>query len=342
MHKLIKYTLGFVFLLVSVTISAMGGTTPSLNVNLQAQTNGISQEIWVGYIIENLFKNNDFLNTCFDESEFVLDGSVVHIPQAGSKPATTKNRSSFPATTVRRTDTDITYALDVYSTDPTQITNAEQREISYNKMDNVLGEHVSSLKETYADDLLYKWAPTALAYIIRTTGADSAASLSTGATGTRKMLVKENLKQAGALMNKLNIPKSDRYALIPSDMYQELTSDATLMARDGVNGNELSLRDGAILKLYGFSILERSDSVVYTNASTPVPKVPGAATAITDNQSVICYQKNAVAKALGSVKFFEKLNDPQFYGDVYSAECKMGGRKRRSAGEGVVAIVQQP
>ena len=79
---------------------------------------------------------------------------------------------------------------------------------------------------------------------------------------------------------------------------------------------------------------------MYDNSSTPVPKAVGAATAATDNQAVICWQKNAVAKAKGSVKFFENKNDALYYGDVYSAECKLGGRKRRSTGAGVIEIVQ--
>jgi hypothetical protein len=304
------------------------------------QVKGITQEFWVNYIIDNLFKDNSFLTKCFDESDYVLEGSVVHIPQAGAKPTVVKNRSSFPGTAVRRTDTDVTYALDVYSTDPTHITNAETIEISYDKINSVLGEHIASLEETYSDDMLVKWAPTVTGNILRTTGATVATSLSTGATGTRKAFVKEDLKRAQALMNKQKISKLNRYALIPTDMLQELQDDATLKARDGVNGNEYDMKNGIITKLYGFEIMERSESAVYTNATPPAPKAYSAATAVTDNQAIICWQKDAVAKAKGSVKFFENKNDATYYGDIYSAEVKLGGRKRRSNGDGVIAIVQ--
>lgn len=316
-----------------------GVIQPTIN-PFSIKMNAIQQEFWVNYIIDNLFKDNSFLTKCFDESDYVLEGSIVHIPQAGAKPTVVKNRSSFPATVVRRTDTDITYTLDVYSTDPTLITNAEAKEVSYDKIGSAIGEHVTSLEETYADDMLVKWAPTVTGNILRTTGSTVATSLSTGATGTRKAFVKEDLKRAQALMNKQKISKEDRYALIPTDLLQELTSDAVLMARDGVNGNELDMKNGVIMKLYGFQIMERSESVVYTNATPPAPKAYSAATAVTDNQAVLCWQKNAVAKAKGSVKFFENLNDALHYGDVYSAEVKLGGRKRRTGGEGVIAIVQ--
>lgn len=302
--------------------------------------NAIQQEFWVNYIIDNLFKDNTFLTKCYDESDYVLQGSVVHIPQAGAKATVVKNRSSFPGTAVRRADTDVTYALDVYTTDPTHIPDAETKEVSYDKINSVIGEHVTSMEDAYADDMLVKWAPSAATAFVKTTGAAVTTSLSTGATGTRNKFLKEDLKKMQYAMNKQNISKNDRYALFPSDLLSELQEDTDLIKRDGVNGNELDLKNGVVMKLYGFNIMERSDAAVYTNASTPVVKAFGAATATTDCQAVFCWQKDCVAKAKGTVTFFENLKDALYYGDIYSALVKLGGRKRRTNGEGVFAIVQ--
>lgn len=301
----------------------------------------IQREIWEAEIQKNLFKENVFLNYCFNADQYVVGGSVVHIPQAGEKPTVVKNRSSFPATAVRRTDTDITYALDVYSTDPTHLTNAEQIEISYPKLQNVVEEHTETLNEAIGNEMIYIWAPSLTANILRTTGAVTPAHLPS-ATGNRKLLLGADLKAARTRMNKLNISAKDRFALIDSDMYAQLEADSTIIARDGVNGGELNLREGVIKRLYGFDIMERSTTVIYTNAAPPVKKATSAAAAATDNGAVLCWQKNAVERALGSIKFFESINDPLYYGDVYSAEVKMGGRIRRTNEEGVVAIVQEP
>jgi hypothetical protein len=54
----------------------------------------------------------------------------------------------------------------------------------------------------------------------------------------------------------------------------------------------------------------------------------------------MCWQKDSVARALGEKKFFEKKDDPEYYGDVYSAMIRAGGRRRRADDAGVVAIVQ--
>jgi hypothetical protein len=339
--KFLTFLIGAVLLLATSALNAVGIQTEiKMPPGQTLQVNGIANEIWVNYIIGNLFKDNSFLTKCHDESEYVLGGAVVHIPQAGAKPNVVKNRTVYPATMVRRTDTDITYAIDEYSTDPTHITDAEAKEISYDKINSVLGEHIAALTENYADDLLYKWAPTLAAQMVRTTGSASSTALAPGATGTRKKFVKADLQAARAVMNKNNIPLEERYALIPTDMYMQLIEDADLLVRDGASGGEIDLKNGIVMKLYGFNIMERSATTVYDNTGTPVPKAPGAATATTDNLSILCWQKHAVAKALGSTKFFETIGNAENYGDVYSAAVRLGGRKRRTNGEGVVAIIQ--
>ena len=42
----------------------------------------VTPEIWTDFIVGNLFKNNEFLLESIDESQFVLMGKVVHVPQA--------------------------------------------------------------------------------------------------------------------------------------------------------------------------------------------------------------------------------------------------------------------
>lgn len=300
----------------------------------------VQKENWVDYIMGNLFKDNEFLTYCYKESDSVLNGTVVHIPQAGAKPVVRKNRTLLPGVAVQRTDTDVTYPLDWYTTDPTVITNAEEKEVSYEKMDSVLGEHVDVLNDTIADDILYKWAPTVAATITRTTGAADAVALAPSGTGTRKALMAKDMRVAQAAMNKAGVSKKDRYAEIPEDMLTQLMEDPKL------TGSQLQLlldaKEGKIVKLFGFEIMTRSHAGLYDNTGTPIPKAPETAGATTDNLCVLCWQKNAVAIAQGTIDFFENKKDALFYGDVYSAGVRVGGRKRRGDGYGVHAIVQIP
>ena len=59
-----------------------------------------------------------------------------------------------------------------------------------------------------------------------------------------------------------------------------------------------------------------------------------------DCSTGICWQKDASESALGSVDFYEDINSPIWYGNIYSASLRFGGRARRADYKGVVTIVQ--
>lgn len=308
---------------------------------------GIPVEIFSSYVVEKLRRSNPFLAQAVNESSFVLGGAVVHIPQSGDSPTVVKNRSTFPASAVKRSDSFVTYALNVFSTDPTHISWHEENEISYDKTDSVLRDHVESLMEAVGDDMLYSWLTgyktdgtkadaIPAASIIKTTGV-SVAVTSTGQTGNRKAFTYKELQAAQALMNKHNVAKTDRYALLESYMLQQLI--------DSLSANQMAafqqsadLANGIVGRFAGFNIMERSEVAALTSAG--VPKAPGTALAATDNLAAICWQKDCVAVAYGDIKPFTSQDDPLYYGDVFSAVVKSGGRCRRSDWKGIVAIAQ--
>ncbi len=298
---------------------------------------GVQVEIWQDTIQENLFKGNEFLNYSVDVTSKVLGGKVVHIAQAGSKPATQKNRSVYPAVAVQRTDSDVTYTLDGYSTDPTHIADIEQAEISYDKRASVYKDHFGELGEVIADDLLYKWSATATGNKIFTTGDLVATSLAPSATGTRRKLKKEDLVAARGILTKSKV-RGNFIAVVPTDLFQELLNDSDFIKANAHLEREVDITNARIAKWGGMSIVERVSTTIYDNANAP--KAPGAVAATTDKQAVICWVDQAVEKAVGSIKFYENTADALYYGDVYSAEVRSGGRIRRADEAGVVAIIQ--
>ena len=312
----------------------------------------ISKEIFAPYIVEKLRKTNPFLQHAYSvDKENILAGAVVHIPQAGAKATVVKNRSSFPATAKQRGDSHVTYALDVFSTDPTHVSWDESHSISYNKTDSVLNDHVATLAEAVGDNMLYCWVrghkrgtngaltevtiPTA--NIVNTSGNAVDVNDMDGQTGKRKAFTEKDLARAAAKMNKANVPHEGRYCIIESDMYNQLI--------DSLSANVLAtfqqtvnLAEGVLGKLHGFNIMMRS-SVLRFDASGK-PKAPDAANAETDNLAALCWQKDCVENATGETKPFSDIDSPQYYGDVFSALVKSGGRARREDFAGVVAIVQ--
>jgi Phage capsid protein len=299
----------------------------------------IQKEIWQDHIEGNLFKNNEFLLASTDAGQYVLQGKVVHIPQAGAAATVVKNRSSIPATVVQRGDTDVTYTLDEYTTDPILIPNAESFELSYNKRESVLAEYEASLRQTVADNLLIDWCPSgAIGTVIRTTGSNTATHLA-GTTGTRKKFTVNDLKYAQLQLNKQNVPMEGRYALISADMFQQLTDDMSATQYRDFSA-AYDVKDGVLGRLFGFNIMMRGGVATYNNDASPLVNPYGASANATDNDGVLCWQVGAVERALGQITFFERIGDPTFYGDVYSVSVRMGARIRRNDAKGIIAIVQ--
>lgn len=299
--------------------------------------NGVVLETWANYIIERFYKDNQFLRNAYDDSQYVLQGRIVHIPQPGSKPVVQKNRSSFPGTAVRRTDTDVVYALDEYSTDPTHIPNIDSVHLSFNKQDSVLGDHMAVLNETVADDMLIKWGANGT--IIKTTGNGNTGTVGpvAGQTGNRLGFHHKDLAKLMITMNADNVPKNDRFVLIDDNMFG-FFYDSLSDTQSKDFSRHIDAENGIVGKLHGFNIMTRSSVLAATSADAV--KALGAALAATDNLASFAWQKNSVAFCIGDHKLFQDANNPTYYGDVHSCLVMAGGRVRRGDAKGVYIIAQ--
>lgn len=295
----------------------------------------IQKEIWMNSIVEGLFADNTFLSKAFNADEFVNQGKTVHIPNAGVPSNVVKNRSEFPATVNQRTDIDLTFNLDNYSTDPIKIDLAETVELSYNKRESVLRQDKMALHNTISEGVLYEWFP-AIANAIRTTG-DAVPAHTDGATGDRKAFTKNDVKAAMTKFNKQNIPAEGRYLLVDADMYDQLIGSMTTQEAMAFHA-QVDVANGIVGKLYGFNIMMRSRVGLYTTSGTK--KLWTTAGAATDNAAALAWHTNSVCRALGEVVARESINDPLYYGDIYSFEVRCGGRPMRDKVEGLLAIVQ--
>jgi len=298
----------------------------------------VQKEIWVKYIIKRFWKDNQFLKFMSNDDDYVLAGKVVHIPNPGTKPVVAKNRSAYPGTIVRRADTDITYNLDEYTTDPTHIVDADKVELSYDKITDVFGDHAGTLIETVADDMLVKYLTTLPAgNILATTGAAAAAKIA-GQTTTRKVMVSDDLKSAKLKMDLQDVPSTERYALLEANQMDEVVSSLTqTQYRDF--SEYMDAKEGVIGRLHGFDLMMRSKVAMLTSADVVQPI--GTAVGATDNVAGLAWQKGSLARALGERRFFENPNRAEYYGDIYSALLRAGGRRRRADDAGVIALVNK-
>ncbi len=300
----------------------------------------IKTEVWARDIKEQLFPENSFMNQAINDDAWV-DNKTVHLPQAGALPTIERNRSTLPATAVQRTDTDATYGLDEFTSTPNVIRDIEEVETSYDKRSSLVSSHSKELNKNVANWMAYHWGPTLLASMIRTDGSNVVANIP-GATGNRKAMTIDNIIAARALLDDQDVPMAGRNILMPAHMYTNLliTQWKELVSLD--KSGRARLADGNIMELFGFKIFSRGKNNVlsYSNAGTPVIRAPDAAPLVTANAAALVWQKDFVRRALGGVKVYAEYDNPAWYGSIFSALVRAGGRKAYSAGTGVVAIVE--
>jgi len=295
----------------------------------------LQQEVWIQDIQENLFKGQEFISSSVDHSAFV-DKAIVHLPQAGANPTVETNRSVFPATITERTDSEATYALRNYSTDPIRLRNLDEIQTSYSKRTSILGQHTELLNETIGDNVAFDWGITSGARIVKTSGSAVGDALAPGATGTRKQVERLDIRNLAKILDRDNVSMSGRMLLMQTDLFYQLFADDANVSRDFMNKS--SQEAGVIAELYGFKIMHRPTVNVYDNTFTK--KAIGAATAITDDLGCIAWQSSFVSNALGDIRVYANENVAEHYGSIFSAEVEHAGAILRSDSKGVAALVQ--
>ncbi len=303
----------------------------------------LERSIWLKEIREQLFKDNAFLNKAKNWDEHVQAGvKTVVIPQSGSASGVERNRSSFPALSQERTDSDISYDMVDYTTNPKRVREIEKVQLSYPKLQSVISQDMANIKEYAAEDILYSWRPEAANRIVRTSGdaVDATISGVDGATGNRKRYKLADLLVIDKMMNTLNIPQSGRVALLSASAKQDLLLDPDIKGNPTLSALLANYTEGAVLRIAGFEIFVRSTALRYTNASTPVAKLPSALAATTDNDASLFWHPDFVGRSVGNMWVFHNPGQAEHFGDILSMEVMAGGRKAETDGKGVVALVQ--
>ena len=304
----------------------------------------VNVELWRAYIAEQLYQKNEFLKRATDATPFVLNGKVVHIPQAGTLDEPQFNPTSFPLTVSDRTDTDIAYTLNTLAMPPVRIPNIDRYQLSYDKMQSVMGSMTGKLMDRLGTYMLWEWTRE-FAFTGSTTAKAATRMLTSGgnvpahmpsATGNRKKFTRVDLRNASTALDMLNVPKEGRVAIMSPKMYEQLTDDPTLT---NYRLAEYNITTGVIPKLEGFEIHVRPQVVAYNDETDLVNLATYTEDAL-DCDAVLCYHPDFVEFALGNIDFFASERNPEYLGDIYSAEVRFGGRKRYANSEGIIAIVQ--
>ena len=292
----------------------------------------LQKQIWLNSIVELLFASNTFAARSVNHSAFVTD-KTVHVPNAGSAPGVVKNRSTFPGTASQRTDYDLTYDINEYSTDPIHLQYSEEVELSYNKRESILKQMKAALADAVHADLVAAWVPSGYAKV-GTSGSAAPAHMSSS-TGNRNAMSKADVLAVKNLFDLDDVPQTGRCMLLDAVMYNQLMASlsdseaaaflASVNAQKGVLGN-----------LYGFDFYMRS-TVLRVNAAGTTLNPTAAAT---NSAAGIAWQEDCVSRAEGKHEIFDDSDNPLYYGDVMSALVRAGGHYMRNDKKGVAVIYQ--
>ena len=294
----------------------------------------VQKEIWQRTIIEGLFADNSFLSKAVNDDIYVNEGKKVHIPNAGAPSGVVVDRSSLPATVQKRIDVDVDYTLHELTTNPILIPYADMVELSYNKRNSVIDQDRKEIIFKAAEAMLAAWLPAAANRVL-TTG-QGVAAWTPSATGLRKKITPADVAALQLRMNADNVPQTDRYLLLDANMYQQLLDGMTQTQAIGFF-QAADVKRGVMGMLYGFEVMVRS--TVYRFAADGTIKAIDADGAATDLAGGLAWQRDSLSRALGEVIMFDQVNNPEYYGDVYSFLVRVGGAIRRYDKKGVYAIV---
>lgn len=292
----------------------------------------LQKQIWINSIVEGLFADNTFASRSLNHSMFVND-KKVHVPNAGSAPTIVKNRSVFPGTASGRTDYDLDYDIDEYTSDPVHIQDAEKVELSYNKRESVLKQMKSALADSVHGDLIVSWTPAGYAKV--GTSGSSVPAHQASATGNRKAMTRGDVMAIKKQFDIDDIPQTGRCLLLDSVMYNQLLESLT-EAQANAFLNSADAQKGTVGNIYGFDVYERS-SVLRTVANGGTLASSAAAT---DAAAGLAWHEDFVSRALGETKIFDNQDDPLYYGDILSALVRAGGKCCRYDKKGVCVIYQ--
>jgi len=268
------------------------------------------KELWTGEIIKKFRHTGEFLSRIPSRNEFV-NNNTIHLVDIGADPEVLINNTTYPIEINFREDEDVPIGLDKFDTTNTAVSDDELYALPYDKKGSVADNHREVLEEKTADKAAHSLAPNINATstpIVMTTGA------SNGELYPRKRLTTADIIMAKRKLDDLNVPKKDRILVLCNEHIQDL-----LLIDESFERQYKDIKEGVILKMYGFDIYEYNNCPKYVDVNNVLTKKAfGAATDPENDQaaSFFFYAQRAV-QARGSV-------------DMYYSDSKTDPANRRS------------
>ena len=296
----------------------------------------LQTQVWLKTLQENFFPDDSFVAKSEDDSQYVSH-KTVHVPHAGKPSGVKVNRTTKPASISERTDNELTYDIDELTTDPVHISNADTVELSYDKRMSILQNDKSELQRVASELILHRWAKGADAASPILTDGDARAAHTAQGTGQRRKMTDKVVHQIAMRMDKQDLPATGRYLILDTDMYGDLLDSLTEANRFAFLASA-DVAKGTVGRLYGIDIFTRSTVLrMKSNGNIITEPTGGEATEV---GAGFAWQQSCVSRAIGEAHMFSSLDNPSYYGDIYSFLMRVGGSHRRYDKKGVFLVAE--
>lgn len=267
---------------------------------------GVQTETWKNELLKKFRAMGSHFDGVPDYSSDVVKGKIIHLADIGADPDVLVNNTSYPISSVERTDSDLPMTLDLLETVNTKIPYQSLFNLPYDKRQSVIDQHKEVLHETYIDKGTHAVAPSvdsAHTPVIVTTGAAKPG------TGRYALTIKDiiSLKRK---FDDLKVPKVGRRLILCPEHVEDLLNVSESFDKQ----YNVDRKEGKIGRLYGFDVYEYPTMPVYDPAvSTGTKKAYGAAVLDTDAVASIAFYTPRMFKALGEIMPFlrDAKDDPE-------------------------------
>lgn len=284
----------------------------------------LNKQVWTDQIMKNFYANASFLNYAKDFSE-LAENDVINMADCGFDPDVLVNNTTYPITIVKRDDSPLSFELDLFETQNTLVRNPESVELSYDKMESVIYGHRMALQSKTAMKAAHAYAPneeSEFTPVIGTTGDDNG-------DGHKRIRV-EDILLLKRKFDKFNVPVDKRYLVLDPNHTEDLILFDLKSFKDITD-----FRNGVPKRFAGFNILEYTQNPTYN--LTTMKKVPFDSIPTSDHTFCsFAFSADEVMKADGTVKMYERLNDPELRGTVVGFDKRFVGLPIRNKALGAI------
>ena len=284
----------------------------------------LNKQIWTSQIMKGFYPMASFLNYAKDYSA-LAEYDVINMADAGFDPTVLVNNTTYPISITQRADTPLSFELDLFETENTLVRSPESIEYAYDKMESVIYGHRMALQTKTALKAAHAFAPNSdsqFTPVVRTTGDDNG-------EGYKRIKIEDILKLKRKF-DLMDIPVDKRFLVLDPRHTEDLILYDLKSFKDVTD-----FVNGTPKRFAGFNILEFTKNPVFDN-TTGVKKAFGAVAPGNDVFSSFAFCSEEVMKADGTVKMFERLNDPELRGTVVGFDKRFIALPIRNKGIGAI------